>query len=154
MQRTQIRQWLQKTEALLLNCQHHHWVFTLPHDLHSLWRHNREYCQQIFFQCVRKTIQKLSKDPRYLAATPAYLLALHTWARNQVFHPHIHCLISHGGLDDAGDWQTPKRKSFLPAKVMMQIFRGKYLDALKTALAAGTLVIPANGHHPTGVQFM
>ena len=114
-------QWLNNVEALLLNCQHHHWVFTLPHDLHTIWRYNREFCQQIFFQSVRATIQKLSKDPRYLAATPAYLLALHTWARNQVFHPHVHCLISHGGLDDTGDWQTPKRKSFLPAKVMMKI---------------------------------
>lgn len=137
-------QWLQKAEELLLNCQHHHWIFTLPHDLHPIWNYNRALCQQIFFQTVRETIQKLSKDKKYLAASPGYLLALHTWARNQVFHPHIHCMVSHGGLDDSGSWQQPKRKSFLPAKVMMQIFRGKYLDALKKALEAGALVVPTN----------
>ena len=137
-------QWQQRAEALLLNCKHHHWVFTLPHDLHDIWRFNREFCQQLLIQCVRETIQKLSRDPRYLAATPGVILALHTWARNQTFHPHIHCVISHGGLDKSGEWQTPKRESFLPAKVMMMIFRGKYLEGVKQALTAGELVVPSN----------
>ncbi len=69
-------------------------------------------------------------------------MALHTWARNQVFHPHIHCVISHGGLDKGGLWQLPKRKSLLPAKVMMAIFRGKYLEGLIDALEARELVLP------------
>lgn len=137
-------QWQQKAESLLLECQHHHWVFTLPHDLHTIWCFNRAFCQRLFFISVRETIQKLTKDERYLAATPGYILALHTWARNQVFHPHIHCVISHGGLNNEGLWQTPKRKSFLPAKVMMSIFRGKYLSGLKKALETKELVIPSD----------
>ena len=137
-------QWQQRAEALLLNSKHHHWVFTLPHDLHNIWRFNRAFCQQLLFTSVRETLQKLSRDPRYLAATPGVILALHTWARNQTFHPHIHCVISHGGLDGVGRWQTPKRESFLPAKVMMMIFRGKYLEGVKKALTAGDLAIPTN----------
>jgi len=137
-------QWQLRAEALLLNCKHHHWVFTLPHDLHRLWRFNREFCQQLLFKSVRETLQKLSRDPRYLGATSGFILALHTWARNQTFHPHIHCVISHGGLDTTGKWKTPKREVYLPAKVMMMVFRGKYLGALKKALAAGDLVVPTN----------
>ena len=38
-------QWLQQAEALLLKSQHHHWIFTLPHDLHTLWNYNRVLCQ-------------------------------------------------------------------------------------------------------------
>jgi len=137
-------QWQQRAESLLLKCQHHHWVFTLPHDLHTIWCFNRALCQRLFFTSVRETLQKLTKDERYLAAIPGFILALHTWARNQVFHPHIHCVISHGGLDSAGVWQEPKRKSFLPAKVLMVIFRGKYISGLKKALDAGELVVPSN----------
>ena len=137
-------QWQQKAESLLLECKHHHWVFTLPHDLHPIWYFNRVLCQRLFLKSVRETLQKLMKDERYLAATAAYMLALHTWARNQVFHPHTHCVISHGGLDNDGTWQEPKRKSFLPAKVMMQIFRGKYLAGLKKALDANELVVPTD----------
>jgi len=137
-------QWQQRAESLLLDCKHHHWVFTLPHDLHTIWRFNREFCQQLLFKSVRETLQKLSRDPRYLGATSGVILALHTWARNQTFHPHIHCVISHGGLDPSGKWKTPKRKIYLPAKVMMMIFRGKYLGALKEAVKAGDLVVPTN----------
>ncbi len=137
-------QWQQRVEALLLKGKHHHWVFTLPHDLHNIWRFNRAFCQQLLFTSVRETIQQLSRDARYLAAMPGVILALHTWARNQTFHPHIHCVISHGGLDSTGKWQTPKRKCYLPAKVMMMLFRGKYLAGIKKALAAGELVIPTN----------
>jgi hypothetical protein len=135
-------QWQQKAEALMLACQHHHWVFTLPHDLHAIWQYNRAFCQQLLFRSVKDTLKMLSHDVRYLGATPGCILALHTWARNQMFHPHIHCVISHGGLDGAGQWQTPKRASFLPAKVMMQLFRGKYLDGIKKALQSGELVVP------------
>lgn len=117
-------------------------MFTLPHDLHPIWYFNRALCQRLFFQSVRKTIQKLTKDERYLAAIPGFILALHTWARNQVFHPHMHCVISHGGLAASAQWREPKRKCFLPAKVMMQIFRGKYLAGLKQALADNELVVP------------
>ena len=137
-------QWQQRAEAILLDCKHHHWIFTLPHDLHNIWWFNRAFCQQVLFKAVRETIQKLSHDARYLAATPGFILTLHTWARNQTFHPHIHCVISHGGLDASGKWQTPKRKIFLPAKVMMMIFRGKYLSAVKAALEADELVVPSN----------
>jgi hypothetical protein len=137
-------QWQQRVEALLLKDKHHHWVFTLPHDLHEIWRFNRALCQQLLFTSVRETIQKLSHDSRYLGAMPGVILALHTWARNQTFHPHIHCVISHGGIDKSGGWQTPKRASFLPAKVMMMIFRGKYLAGIKKALAADELVRPTN----------
>jgi hypothetical protein len=137
-------QWQQRAEALLLNCKHHHWVFTLPHDLHDIWRFNREFCQQLLFKSVRETLQQLSRDPRYLGARSGFILALHTWARNQMFHPHIHCVISHGGLDATGKWKTPKRKIYLPANVMMMLFRGKYLGGLKEALKAGDLVVPTN----------
>lgn len=140
--RLKAAQWQHKAESLLLKCQHHHWVFTLPHTLHTIWKFNRALCQRLFFQSVRKTLQKLCRDERYLAAIPGFILALHTWARNQVFHPHIHCVISHGGLDVSAQWREPKRKCFLPAKVMMQIFRGKYLEGLKQALIAGELIVP------------
>jgi hypothetical protein len=136
--------WLQQAGSLLLDCTHHHWVFTLPHDLLGIWRFNRSLCHTLLFQSVNQTIKKRSADKQYLGAAPGMLLALHTWARNLTLHPHIHCLISHGGLDKAGQWQTPKRKSFLPARVMKEVFRGKFLEGIRTALKAGELVVPTD----------
>lgn len=135
-------QWLENTRRLLLDCPHHHWVFTLPHKLHDLWQYNRSFCHTLLFQSVNKTLRELCLDEKYLGAMPGIILAFHSWARNLVFHPHIHCLISHGGLNDEGEWKTPIRKSLLPAKVMMALFKGKYLAGLKTAIKNNTLSLP------------
>ena len=131
-----------KLNYLMLNTTHHHWVFTIPHDLLPLWRYNRESFQQLLFKSVSDTIKKLSGDHKYLGVAPGYLLALHTWARNLVLHPHIHCLITHGGLTRDNQWVTPKRTIFLPAKVMMAVFRGKLLEALRENIQQGKLIIP------------
>ncbi|EPW5502313.1 IS91 family transposase [Vibrio vulnificus] len=133
--------WQRKVEGMLLDIPYHHWVFTLPHALHDIWFYNREACQKLLFASVRKTLQVLSADKQYLGATLGAILSLHTWARNLTFHPHIHCLVTHGGLSE-DDWVEPKRKIQFPAKVMMELFRGKYLAGIKKLLNLGKLVRP------------
>jgi len=122
--------WLAAQKARLLSVTHHHWIFTLPHQLLPIWRYNRQLLQDLLFQAVAEVLSTLSGDARYLNAQPGYLLTLHTWGRNLSLHPHIHCLISHGGLDPSGNWIEPKKSSLFPARVMMQLFRGKFLASL------------------------
>ena len=135
-------QWQRKVEGFILDCPHHHWVFTLPHALHVLWCYNREQCQQLLFKSVRETIQQLSADSQYLGARSGCILALHTWARNLSFHPHIHCLVTHGGQRET-EWVKPKKDILFPAKVMMKLFRGKYLSVLRGLLVDGELSYPS-----------
>jgi hypothetical protein len=142
--------WLRKVDSFLLDSPHHHWVFTLPHALHDIWFYNRELCQKLLFDSVRKTLQVLSADKQYLRAKFGGILSLHTWARNLTFHPHIHCLIAHGGLLD-NNWVEPKRKVMFPAKVMMQLFRGKYLAGLKRLFSKGEVKLPID---MTKTQFL
>jgi hypothetical protein len=134
--------WLLKLNNLILDTTHHHWVFTIPHDLLPLWRFNRRVLQKMLFDSANETIKKLSSDPKYLGAIPGYLLALHTWARNLVLHPHIHCLITHGGVNTSNSWVTPKRDIFIPAKVLMKIFRGKLLEKIRNGIKRKQLAIP------------
>lgn len=96
----------------------------------------------MLFDSVNETIKKLSSDPKYLGAIPGYLLALHTWARNLVLHPHIHCLITHGGVNTSNSWVAPKRVIFIPAKVLMKIFRGKLLEKIRNGINKKQLAIP------------
>ncbi|WP_375320581.1 IS91 family transposase [Aliivibrio logei] len=134
-------QWLKKVDSFILDTSHHHWVFTLPHELHEIWRYNRALCQQTLFDSIRKTIQILSADERFLGAKVGCVLALHTWARNLTFHPHIHCLVTHGGLGNDG-WVEPKKSILFPARVMMKLFRGKFIAALRAAMNKGELNYP------------
>jgi len=135
-------QWLRNTQSVLLNCPHHHVVFTLPHDLNPLWQHNRELLSQLLFKAVQDTLKQFSKDPRYLAATPGILSVLHTWGRNLSLHPHIHALISHGGINEQGDWVEPRKKHLFPQKPVMMVYRGRLLSLLKEALVEGRLSLP------------
>ena len=112
--------WLAAQKERILAVTHHHWVFTLPHELLILWRFNRALFQDLLFKAVADVLATLSRDPKYLGAKPGYVLTLHTWGRNLSLHPHIHCLISHGGLNGT-DWIDPKKSVMFPARVMMQL---------------------------------
>jgi hypothetical protein len=85
---------------------------------------------------------ELLGDAKYLDATPAFLAALHTWGRSLSLHPHVHVLIADGGLDDNGVWVRPRRSHFLPARVLMMLFRGKLLAALREGSERAQLRLP------------
>lgn len=137
-------EWLRNTQSILLNCPHHHVIFTIPSVLNGLWQYNRALLSGLLFKAAQDTIKLFAKDPQYLGATPGVLSVLHTWGRNLSLHPHIHMLISHGGLDAQGQWVVPKKDSLFPQKPVMMVFRGKLLALLKGALAQGILVLPAD----------
>jgi len=137
-------QWLSRQKARLLACAHHHLIFTIPHELNALWCYNRATMAQLLFATVRAVLHELLADPRYLGATPAYLAALHTWGRSLSLHPHLHVLAADGGLSADGAWVTPRRSHFLPARVLMLVFRGKLLAALREAIEHRGLRIPAD----------
>ena len=137
-------QWLRNTKKFLLDCPHHHVIFTLPEELNVLWRFNRELMTNLLFQAVRDTLKEFSSDPKHLGATLGLMMVLHTWGRSLSLHPHIHCLISHGGINSEGDWVEPKRESLFPQKPVMQVYRGKFLALLRKALEKSEVVIPTD----------
>ena len=65
---------------------------------------------------------------------------LHTWTRELTYHPHLHCIVTGGGLtDDATEWRSCKRKFLLPVRVIGALFRGKLLAYLRDAYEHGRL---------------
>lgn len=135
-------EWLINTQRVLLDCPHHHVIFTLPSELNSLWRFNRALMADMLFKAAQETLKTFAKDPRYLNAVPGMLSTLHTWGRSLPLHPHLHVLISHGGVDKQGQWVAPKKKVLFPQKPVMMVFRGKMLAMLKQALQQPGWVLP------------
>ena len=138
----QTERWLALQRARLLACDHYHVIFTLPHDLNSLWLANVPVMTTLLFQAVRDTLGVLLADPKYLGAQPGIIAALHTWSQTLVLHPHLHCLVTGGGLTPAGQWVAVRHGFLLPARVVMAVFRGKMLDAIRQAYAREDLVLP------------
>jgi len=134
--------WLEQQRARLLGCAHHHLIFTIPHELNALWCYNRAALGNVLFGAVREVLTELLADAKYAGGRGAFVLGLHTWSRMLALHPHIHALVADGALSDAGVWLAPRRSHFLPARVVMMLFRGKFCDRVRGALARGKLRLP------------
>src|SRR5215471_3583544 len=112
----QTERWLALQRARLLACDHYHVIFTLPHDLNALWLANVPVMTTLLFQAVRDTLGSLLADPKYLGAQPGILAALHTWSQTLGLHPHVHCLVTGGGLTPAGQWVAVRHGFLLPVR--------------------------------------
>jgi hypothetical protein len=112
-----ITQWLDGWLAQLLPTDHFHVIFTLPSELHELWRWNRAMLTAVLFSCVRETVLTLLSDSKWLGAQPGILAALHTWSRTLAFHAHVHCLVSGGGLTVCDSWVAVRTGFLLPVAV-------------------------------------
>jgi hypothetical protein len=65
-------------------------------------------------------------------------MVLHTWTRELQLHPHVHAIVTGGGLTaDGTTWIKARRKFLFPVRVMGALFRGKMLAALECAHARG-----------------
>jgi hypothetical protein len=137
-----ISQWLDGWQQQLLPTDHFHVIFTLPSELHELWRWNRQLMTELLFRCVRETLRTLLSDPKWLGAQPGILAALHTWGRTLALHPPVHCLVSGGGLSVDGSWQAVRTGYLFPVAVVRSLFRGKVLGALEDLWGTGQLRLP------------
>jgi Putative transposase/Transposase zinc-binding domain len=128
------QRWISEELDRLLPCPHFHVIFTLPHELLPLWEHNRQRMASMLFDAVRLSLLQLLGDARHLGATPGILMSLHTWGRTLSHHPHVHALVSAGGLDAKGSWRAGRAGWLLPAEPLKRLFRGKFLADLTEAL--------------------
>jgi hypothetical protein len=130
--------WIDKRLARLLPVHYFHVVFTLPAELRGVARRQRERVFDLLFASASATLLALARDPKRLGAELGVTMVLHTWTRELSFHPHVHAIVTGGGLSDDDARWVPTRKGFLfPVRVMGALFRGKMLAALERAHAHG-----------------
>jgi hypothetical protein len=137
----QVERWLVKQKARILNCDHYHAIFTIPHELNPIWRLNVALMSNILFTCARDTLFELLEDTKYLGAKPGIIATLQTWNKTLLLHPHIHCLVTGGGIMN-GVWIAVTNGFLLPFAVVRDLFRGKVCAVLKKAFERGDLVLP------------
>jgi hypothetical protein len=129
--------WLEKETQRLLDLPHFHLVFTLPSELRFLARQYPAKVYGAFFRAVTRTLLDLFRTR--LKATPGLMMVLHTWTRELTFHPHLHVLVTAGGLALDASGMVPSGKKYLfPVDMMGEVFRGKMLHALGALQKKGT----------------
>lgn len=134
--------WADKQLQNTFNTRYFHIVFTLPDTLNSLCLLDPKFMYGLLFSAVSSTLLTLSADPKYLGARPGFVCVLHTWGQNLSLHPHLHTIITGGGITNDDEWKTSRKKFFIPVKVLSRIFRGKFLSGLKSGFNRSKLKDP------------
>jgi len=120
-------------------------VITLPHELNPLILQNQEVLYNLLFQTASQALQKLARGYPRLQAQLGFTAVLHTWDQDLQFHPHLHLVVTGGGLDPSAQHWIPAKNSFLvPVKALSQIVRGMFLDALSETFPQGKLSFRGN----------
>jgi hypothetical protein len=132
--------WIDSRLERLLPIHYFHVVFTLPAELRTVAKRSREAVFDMLFASASATLLALARDPKRLGAELGITMVLHTWTRELLFHPHVHAIVTGGGLADDGSRFIRARRRFLfPVRVMGALFRGKMLAALECAHARGRI---------------
>ena len=110
----------------------------MPKELHCLFLANRKIGYGLLFKAAAETLLQVAKQR--LGARLGILSVLHTWTQTLLYHPHIHCIVTGGGLAPGGEgWVSCKPSYFLPVRVLGEVYRGKLLHKFQRALEGGRL---------------
>jgi hypothetical protein len=142
--------WLAKEAANLLPVEYFHVVFTLPAEVAELAHANPAVLYELLFQAASSTLRQVAANPKRLGAQVGTLMVLHTWGQTLTHHPHVHAVVTGGGLscnakgvvDARPTWKACRPGFFLPVRMLSRVFRRLYLDALEDAFTLGRLRFP------------
>lgn len=124
-------EWIDKFTGFLLDIPYFHIVFTVPESLNDIFLNNKEKMYSLLFKTSADTLLKAS-NPLY--GQIGFTSILHTWGQNLWFHPHIHMIVSGGGISyDEGHpiFKKAPANFLLSVKVLSSLFRGKFIDSIK-----------------------
>ncbi len=130
-QNDQANDWLKEQQSLLLPIAHFLVTFTLPAELRAVARSNQKTIYNLLFRASAQALQQLAQEPRFVGARLGMVGVLHTWTRQLLYHPHVHYIVTGGGLSTEGRWLSSRKDFLVHVKPLSRIFRAKFRDELK-----------------------
>lgn len=126
------KRWFDEKSIELLPCPYFHLVATVPEELRPFFLKDQKFFYSLLMRTVASSLITLTREPKYVGATPAILAVLHTWTTRMMYHPHVHLLVSAGGVDDDGTfWREANRSFLVPVKALSKIIAARFRDAVK-----------------------
>lgn len=130
-QNDQANEWLDQQKNLLLPVGYFMVTFTLPEELRSVARSHQQIVYNILFRASSQALLELSADPRFVGGKIGAVGVLHTWTRDLFYHPHVHYIVTGGGLSANGQWRSSRPDFLVHVKPLSILFRAKFRDLLK-----------------------
>lgn len=131
----QTARWLERHQARRLPCRHYLITVTLPAALRPLAFGHQAVVYGALMRCAAAALQTLAADPQFVGTSLGCIAVLHTWTRALLYHPHVHLIVTAGGLStDRTRWVPPKHPAFLvPVEALSVLVRAKMCAVLHQA---------------------
>jgi hypothetical protein len=125
-------QWLKERQAELLPCGYFHAVTTVPSELRDAFRRDQKFMYGLLMRVSAEAVKELCAKKRHLGGLPGILSVLHTWNGQLGYHPHLHMLITGGGISpDGRHWEPARNDYLLPVAVLSKKVAAKFRDAVR-----------------------
>jgi len=139
-QGSQALAWMEDRKAELLQVPYFHIVFTLPAEIGAIAYQNKASIYALLFKAASETMLTIAADPKHLGAKLGITTVLHTWGSAMTHHPHVHMIVTGGGISpDGSRWISSRPDYLVPVEVLSALFRGRMLGKLIKAHASGGL---------------
>ncbi len=91
-------------------------------------------------------VRDLADEKRYVGAEVGILAVLHTWTGRLHHHPHVHMLVTGGGVtEDRTAWHDAPNEFLVPVKRLSPVIARRFAEALQKGHPDLFKQIPAMG---------
>lgn len=116
-------EWAERIKNRMLRLKHRHIVCTLPHSLHPLLKRNQKLMSSLM-RASANTFKDWMEN-RYRLKI-GVILVLHTYGEQKNYHPHVHMIVSWGGIDTRKGTLREIESEFVNYKFLQNKFRIKF----------------------------
>lgn len=132
-QATNRERWIEHHSKKLLSVKYFHVVFTMPHQMNGLCIGYPQLLYNLLFEAAWKTMDGFFQNKDHLGADSGMISILHTWGQQLMLHPHLHCIVPGGGINQQGGWKNTKSQGnyLFPIQQVKKVFRAKFVCGLR-----------------------
>ena len=128
----QTADWLETRTAQLLPCDYFHVTATVPPELRPLCLRHQKIFYGLLMKTATEALRDLAAQTRFVGAQVGVLAVLHTWTGQLHHHPHVHMLVTGGGVsDDGAAWHDAPNRFLVPVKKLSPMIAARFATALR-----------------------
>ncbi|MBU1148062.1 MAG: transposase, partial [Candidatus Omnitrophica bacterium] len=132
--------WISSSLSSFPNVAYQHVIFTIPDQLRDVILFNRPLLLNALFKLASSAIISWIKPNKHYI--PGITMILHTFGRDLKFNPHIHMLITCGGLClNHNKWLN---NFFIPEKALKPIWKDNVISFIRKSYKNNSLILPAH----------
>jgi len=128
----QIAQWLKSRSTEVLPCRYFHLIATAPSELRSLFLRHQKTLYGLLIKTAAQSVRDLAAEKRFVGAEVGILAVLHTWTGQLHHHPHVHMLVTGGGVTPDGTaWHEAPKDFLVPVRKLSRMMAKRVAAALQ-----------------------